>query len=42
MATIEILRAGLACSIEDLFMKVKPDFSTELRAPNPDRDESVQ
>lgn len=40
VATIETLCAGLSCSVEDLFMKVQPDFSADGHASDRDRNES--
>ena len=42
VATIEALCAGMACSVEDLFMKVEPDFSIGTRASDPDCDASLE
>ena len=42
VATIEMLCAGLSCSVEDLFMKIKPDLSTKQSASDPDENESLE
>jgi len=42
VAMIEALCAGLACSIEDMFMKIEPDLSTEQSASDPEENENFE
>jgi len=42
VATIEMLCAGLSCSVGDLFMKIKPDLSTEQSASDREENERLE